>query len=179
MLFDLHIFKGGVNPRAQPHTQSLFLFPIAFGINSNLISNFSQSLPTKIEEQQLAEVRSLAGLHCVCSSDPAVSSELFLSAKSERTPNVSTRAHDNMTFSHFLSFRGENDVILHILWLNICRKTQLVGRNFQFFTVIFAIFFSQHLKERNQVGFSLAGKRSTTVVALFDRMIIRMIPMIR
>ena len=31
MLFDLQIFSGGV--RAQPHAQSLFLFPIVFGIN--------------------------------------------------------------------------------------------------------------------------------------------------
>ena len=30
MLFDLQIFSGGV---AQPHAQSLFLFPIVFDIN--------------------------------------------------------------------------------------------------------------------------------------------------
>ena len=33
MLFDLQIFSGGVIPQAQPHAQSLFLFPIVFGIN--------------------------------------------------------------------------------------------------------------------------------------------------
>ena len=33
VLFDLQIFSGGVYPRAQPHAQSLFLFPIVFGIN--------------------------------------------------------------------------------------------------------------------------------------------------
>ena len=35
VLFDLQIFSGGVKiiPRAQPHAQSLFLFPIVFGIN--------------------------------------------------------------------------------------------------------------------------------------------------
>ena len=32
VLFDLQIFSGGVYPRAQPHAQSLFLFPIVFGI---------------------------------------------------------------------------------------------------------------------------------------------------
>ena len=30
---DLQIFSGGVYPRAQPHAQSLFLFPLVFGIN--------------------------------------------------------------------------------------------------------------------------------------------------
>ena len=33
MLFDLQIFSGGVYARAQPNAQSLFLFPIVFGIN--------------------------------------------------------------------------------------------------------------------------------------------------
>ena len=33
MLFDLQIFSRDVYPRAQPHAQSLFLFPIVFGIN--------------------------------------------------------------------------------------------------------------------------------------------------
>ena len=33
MLCDLQIFSGGVYPSAQPHTQTLFLFPIVFGIN--------------------------------------------------------------------------------------------------------------------------------------------------
>ena len=34
VLFDLKIFSDGVYiPRAQPHAQSLFLFPIVFGIN--------------------------------------------------------------------------------------------------------------------------------------------------
>ena len=33
MLFDMQIFSGGVNPGAPPHAQSLFLFPIVFGIN--------------------------------------------------------------------------------------------------------------------------------------------------
>ena len=33
VLFDLQIFSGGVYPQAQPHAQSLFLFPIVFGIN--------------------------------------------------------------------------------------------------------------------------------------------------
>ena len=32
MLFDLQIFSGGVYSQAQPHAQSLFLFPIVFGI---------------------------------------------------------------------------------------------------------------------------------------------------
>ena len=36
VLFDLQIFSGGVYPRAQPYAQSLFLFPIAFGINFSL-----------------------------------------------------------------------------------------------------------------------------------------------
>ena len=30
---NLQIFSGGVYSRAQPHAQSLFLFPIVFGIN--------------------------------------------------------------------------------------------------------------------------------------------------
>ena len=33
VLFDLKIFSGGVYPRSQPHAQTLFLFPIVFGIN--------------------------------------------------------------------------------------------------------------------------------------------------
>ena len=35
VLFDLQIFSGAVVfiPRAQPHAQSLFLFPIVFGVN--------------------------------------------------------------------------------------------------------------------------------------------------
>ena len=40
MLFDLQIFSGGVYPRAQPHAQSLFLFPIVFGINSVAVEEF-------------------------------------------------------------------------------------------------------------------------------------------
>ena len=33
MLFDLQIFQEVFITRAQPHAQSLFLFPIVFGIN--------------------------------------------------------------------------------------------------------------------------------------------------
>ena len=33
MLLDLQIFSDGVYPRAQPYSQSLFLFPIVFDIN--------------------------------------------------------------------------------------------------------------------------------------------------
>ena len=36
MLCDLQIFSGGVIPRARPHAQSLFPFPIVFGINNNV-----------------------------------------------------------------------------------------------------------------------------------------------
>ena len=41
VLFDLQIFSGGVYSQAQPHAQSLFLFPIVFGINLILFSIFS------------------------------------------------------------------------------------------------------------------------------------------
>ena len=33
VLFVLQIFSGGVYPRAQPHAQSTFLFPIVLGVN--------------------------------------------------------------------------------------------------------------------------------------------------
>ena len=41
VLFDLQIFSGGVYPQAQPHAQSLFLFPIVFGINLIHFFDFS------------------------------------------------------------------------------------------------------------------------------------------
>ena len=51
VLCDLQIFSGGFYPQAQPHAQSLFLFPIVFGINLSLSLSLSISLSHRAHQR--------------------------------------------------------------------------------------------------------------------------------
>ena len=60
VLFDLQISQVVFIPQAQPHAQSLFLFPIAFGINYVYNANVSATMVTSLPSLSLSLSLSLS-----------------------------------------------------------------------------------------------------------------------
>ena len=98
VLFDLQIFSGVFIPQAQPHAQSLFLFPIVFGINLILFFGFST------RKKNGAAGNSIV---CVAASIPCQSRHLTVRRIRPVSKSATFLAMESVNSAHFKRWETE------------------------------------------------------------------------
>ena len=100
VLFDLQIFSGGVYSQAQPHAQSLFLFPIVFGINLN---HFFDFFSTRKKNEAAG-----GSTFCFAASIPCQSRDLTVRRMRTASKSATFLATEGVNSAPFM--RGETEV---------------------------------------------------------------------